>query len=203
MTAARGAVVIHDVARNLMTNPEQAPEPDRNPGPRGEEGAPAPGAAPPDELETLSRQLSEAETKLAGMKDTLLRERADLENQRKRMQRDLETSLKFANEKLLRDLLPVYDGLESGLAVETADVSSMREGLGLTLKSLLKIAENNGLQQVDPVGQPLDPEKHHAVSLVDAPSQAPGTVVSVMQKGYTLNGRLLRPALVAVAKGKD
>jgi molecular chaperone GrpE len=168
---------------------------------------PADGAAPAaadaaqaDELETLNRQLAEAETNLAGMRDTVLRERADLENQRKRMQRDLEQSLKFANEKLLRDLLPVYDGLESGLAVETADVASMREGLSLTLKALLKVAEGNGLEQLDPAGQPLDPERHHAVSLVDAPDQSPGTVVGVMQKGYVLNGRLLRPALVTVAK---
>ena len=101
---------------NPKESPEQAPQDDRQP--PMETGA--------DELETLSRQLAEAETSLAGMRETLLRERADLENQRKRMQRDLEQSLKFANEKLLRDLLPVYDGLESGLAVETADVASMR-----------------------------------------------------------------------------
>lgn len=183
-----------------MTNPKEAPG---SPAPNGER---QPGERhagqidPPDELETLSRQLAEAETSLAGMRDTLLRERADLENQRKRMQRDFEQSLKFANEKLLRDLLPVYDGLESGLAVQTADVASMREGLGLTLKSLLKIAESNGLEQIDPVGQPLDPELHHAVSMVEAPGQTPGTIVGVMQKGYVLNGRLLRPALVSVAK---
>jgi molecular chaperone GrpE len=177
-----------------MTNPKESP--DQAPQESGD-GAGA------DELETLSRQLAEAETSLAGMRETLLRERADLENQRKRMQRDLEQSLKFANEKLLRDLLPVYDGLESGLAVETADMASMREGLNLTLKSLLKIAESNGLQQVDPLGEQLDPERHHAVSMVEAPGKAPGTVVSVMQKGYVLNGRLLRPALVAVAKESD
>ena len=180
-----------------MMHSKESPEPT----------VPADGAAPAaadaaqaDELETLNRQLAEAETNLAGMRDTVLRERADLENQRKRMQRDLEQSLKFANEKLLRDLLPVYDGLESGLTVETADVASMREGLSLTLKALLKVAEGNGLEQLDPVGQPLDPERHHAVSLVDAPGAEPGTVVSVMQKGYVLNGRLLRPALVTVAK---
>ena len=75
--------------------------------------------------------------------------------------------------------------------------------MNLTLKSLLKVAESNGLQQVDPVGEPLDPERHHAVSMVEAPGKAPGTVVSVMQKGYVLNDRLLRPALVAVAKESD
>ncbi|MGH8233107.1 MAG: nucleotide exchange factor GrpE [Rhodanobacteraceae bacterium] len=179
-----------------MTNPKESPGSTPPEGDRPTEHA---GATDTDELEMLSRQLAEAETGLAGMRETLLRERADLENQRKRMQRDLEQSLKFANEKLLRELLPVYDGLESGLSVETADVASMREGLGLTLKALLKIAESNGLQVIDPVGQPLDPERHHAVSMVEAPGQPPGTVVGVMQKGYLLNGRLLRPALVTVA----
>ncbi len=178
-----------------MTNhkdaPEQAPQ---------DENQPDLAAVNADELETLSRQLAEAETSLAGMRETLLRERADLENQRKRMQRDQEQGLKFANERLLRDLLPVCDGLESGLSVASADVTSMREGMSLTLKSLLKVAESNGLEQIDPVGQPLDPEQHHAVAMVDAPDAKPGTVVSVMQKGYVLNGRLLRPALVSVAK---
>jgi molecular chaperone GrpE len=101
---------------------------------------------------------------------------------------------------LLNGLLPVFDGLESGLAVGGGDVASMREGLDLTLKALLKVAENHGMAQVDPVGQPLDPERHHAVSIVEAPGTPPGTVVSVLQKGYVLNDRLLRPALVAVAK---
>ncbi|HEX5488037.1 MAG TPA: nucleotide exchange factor GrpE [Rhodanobacteraceae bacterium] len=180
-----------------MTHPKESPEAPPPGGGRPNEHADATDA---DELETLSRQLADAETNLAGMRETLLRERADLENQRKRMQRDLEQTVKFANEKLLRELLPVYDGLESGLTMEAADVASMREGLVLTLKSLLKIAESNGLQEIDPVGQPLDPERHHAVSVVEAPGSPSGTVVGVMQKGYVLNGRLLRPALVTVAK---
>jgi molecular chaperone GrpE len=116
------------------------------------------------------------------------------------LHRDLEQARRFANEKLLNELLPVYDGLEGGLAVEGGDIASMREGISLTLKSLLKVAENNGMSQIDPLGQPLDPERHHAVSMVEAPGKAPGTVVSVLQKGYVLNDRLLRPALVAVAK---
>lgn len=153
------------------------------------------------ELETLRLQLGEMEQSYAELRETVLRERAELENQRRRLQRDLEQARRFANEKLLNELLPVYDGLERGLAVETSDVEAMREGISLTLKSLLKIAENNGLTQVDPMGEPLDPERHHAVSMVDAPEQAPNTVVSVLQKGYVLNDRLLRPALVAVAKG--
>lgn len=152
------------------------------------------------ELETLQSQLNTLATAHAELRESVLRERAELENQRRRMHRDLDQARRFANEKLLNELLPVYDGLEGGLAVAGGDMASMREGISLTLKSLLKVGENNGMMQIDPLGQPLDPERHHAVSMVDAPGAAPGTVVSVLQKGYVLNDRLLRPALVAVAK---
>ena len=152
------------------------------------------------ELEALKARIAELEANNVELRDTVLREKAEIENQRRRLHRDVEQARRFANEKLLNELLPVYDGLERGLQVESGDIASVREGIALTLKSLLKIAENNGLVQVDPVGQPLDPEKHHAVSMVDAPGAAPNTVVSVLQKGYVLNDRLLRPALVAVAK---
>ena len=152
------------------------------------------------ELEALQSQLTALEASHAELRETVLRERAELENQRRRMHRDLEQARRFANEKLLNELLPVYDGLEGGLAVEGGDLASMREGINLTLKALLKVGENNGMTQIDPLGQPLDPERHHAVSMVEAPGKAAGTVVSVLQKGYVLNDRLLRPALVAVAK---
>lgn len=152
------------------------------------------------ELAALKARVAELEAGNAELRDAVLREKADIENQRRRLHRDLEQARRFANEKLLGELLPVFDGLESGLAVETADVAAMREGLSLTLKALLKVGENHGLAQVDPIGQPLDPERHHAVSMVAAPDAAPGTVVSVLQKGYLLNERLLRPALVAVAQ---
>ena len=152
------------------------------------------------ELDQLQARLAELESSNAELRETVLRERAEIENQRRRLHRDLEQARRFANEKLLNELLPVYDGLESGLAVNGGDVASMREGISLTLKALLKVAENHGMQQIDPLGQPLDPERHHAVSMVDAPGAAAGTVVSVLQKGYVLNDRLLRPALVSVAK---
>lgn len=152
------------------------------------------------DLEVLKARVAELEASNTELRETVLREKAELENQRRRLHRDLEQARRFANEKLLNELLPVFDGLESGLAVETADVAAMREGLELTLKSLRKVGENHGLTQVDPVGQLLDPERHHAVSMVEAPGTTAGTVVSVLQKGYVLNDRLLRPALVTVAK---
>ena len=169
-------------------SPNQAPE-------TGEQNV-----AGGDELEALKAKLAELEASNRELRETVLREKAELENQRRRLHRDLEQARRFANEKLLNDLLPVYDGLERGLATEGGDVATIREGLSLTLKEMLRIASNNGLVQVDPLDQPLDPERHHAVSMVEAPGKAPGTVVAVLQKGYVLNDRLLRPALVSVAK---
>ena len=148
----------------------------------------------------LNKLVNEYETKLGEMRDLLLRERAEIENQRKRLQRDLEQARKFANERVLGDLLPVCDSLERGLAVQTADAGSLREGMELTLKALLKVAESNGLKAIDPVGQPFNPEQQQAVSMVEVPGTAPDTVVAVIQKGYVLNERLLRPALVTVSK---
>ena len=177
----------------MQNNDPQSPD-------EAQEQAHAGGTAWPPNWPRLQDRIAELEASNAELRETVLRERADLENQRRRLQRDLEQARRFANEKLLNELLPVYDGLERGLAVEGGDVASMREGISLTLKSLLKVAESNGMVQVDPIGQPLDPERHHAVSMVAAPGKAPGTVVSVLQKGYVLNDRLLRPALVAVAQ---
>ncbi|HET6433153.1 nucleotide exchange factor GrpE [Dyella sp.] len=176
----------------MQNNDPQAPEQGREHDPMDD--------AQGSELAQLQARIAELEASNADLRDTVLRERADLENQRRRLQRDLEQARRFANEKLLNDLLPVYDSLERGLAVEGGDVAAIREGISLTLKSLLKVAESNGMMQVDPLDQPLDPERHHAVSMVAAPGKAPGTVVSVLQKGYVLNDRLLRPALVAVAQ---
>ena len=168
--------------------------------PQAAPDADAADAAAQADLEALKARVAELEASNTELRETVLREKAEIENQRRRLHRDLEQARRFANEKLLNELLPVFDGLEGGLAVETADVTAMREGLSLTLKSLLKVGESHGLTQVAPLGQRLDPERHHAVSMVEAPGAAAGTVVSVLQKGYVLNDRLLRPALVAVAK---
>jgi molecular chaperone GrpE len=152
------------------------------------------------DVDTLTRQLDEYETRLGEMREVMLRERAELENQRKRLQRDLEQARRFANEKLLADLLPVIDNLERGLAVEGNDYAGLRGGVELTLRELARVVEANGLKVIDPVGQPFDPERHQAMSMVPSGEHQPNTVVAVMQKGYVLNDRLLRPALVAVSK---
>ena len=161
---------------------------------------PQPGDENVDELENLSRQLGEAEAKLAEMRETVLRERAELDNQRKRLQRDLDQARRFANEKLLGELLPVVDNLERGLATEGGDVAALRDGIGLTLRELARVIDANGLKAVGTVGDVFDPEHHQAMAMVDAAGQPSGRIVAVMQKGYVLNERLLRPALVSVSK---
>ena len=150
--------------------------------------------------EALGKLITEYETKLGEMRDILMRERAELDNQRKRLQRDLEQARKFANERLLGDLLPVLDNLERGLAADKGEASGLRAGVELTLKELLRVAASHGLVVVDPAGSSFDPERHQAMTMVETAAQAPDTVVTVLQKGYVLNERLLRPALVSVAQ---
>lgn len=152
------------------------------------------------DLDALTAKLGALENELAQARETVLRERAEIENQRRRLQRDLEQARRFANEKLLGDLLPVYDGITLGLANESADAKTLREGLELTLKQLEKVTQANGLSVVDPLHQPFNPDHHQAISSVESNEHAPGTVVAVVQKGFVLNDRLLRPALVAVVR---
>jgi molecular chaperone GrpE len=149
---------------------------------------------------SLQQQLDSLHNELALLRAESLRERADLDNQRKRVARDVEQARRFANEKLLGELLPVFDSLDAGLSAAGAEPSPLREGLELTYKQLLKVAADNGLTLLDPTGQAFNPDHHQAISQVDAPGAAPGSVVQVFQKGYLLNDRLLRPALVVVAR---
>ena len=146
-----------------------------------------------DELEALRAENEQ-------LKAQALIERADLENQRKRLARELEMARKFANERLLGDLLPLFDSMEAGLANAGAD-DPLRAGLELTLRQLHIVAGRNGLVEVAPAaGDAFDPERHQAMSVIDAAGVAPGAVAQLFQKGYVLNDRLLRPALVVVAR---
>ena len=146
-----------------------------------------------DEAEVLRAELEQ-------LKAQSLLERADLENQRKRMARELENARRFANERLLGDLLPVLDSLEAGLANAPAD-GPLRAGLELTQRQLVRVAEINGLVTIAPAaGDGFDPERHQAMSMIDVQGISPGAIAQTFQKGYVLNERLLRPALVVVAK---
>jgi molecular chaperone GrpE len=177
----------------MQNNDPHVPDPVQEGGAADNEGVNA-------DFDALTAKLASLEAELGQARETVLRERAEIENQRRRLQRDLDQARRFANEKLLGDLLPVYDGLVLGLANESADAKTLREGLELTLKQLEKVTQGNGLTVVDPLHKPFNPEHHQAISSVDSNEHPPGTVVAVVQKGFILNDRLLRPALVAVVR---
>lgn len=148
----------------------------------------------------LAAELESLRAEVEQLRADMLRERADLENQRKRLARDMDSARRFANERLLGELLPLFDSMEAGLAA-AAPNDPLREGLELTLRQLHRIAESNGLVEVSPArGDSFDPERHQAMSMVDPDDLPPGAVAQVFQKGYVLNDRLLRPALVVVAR---
>jgi molecular chaperone GrpE len=163
------------------------------------EGAAAASITDGGPASELSLELDQLRTTVQALKDESLRERAELDNQRKRLARDVEQARKFANERLLSQLLPVLDSLEAGLQVQADSAQHLREGMELTLRQLLKVAADNGMTPIHPQGEAFDPDWHQAISQVAAPDAAPGSVVQVFQKGYALNDRLLRPALVVVA----
>ena len=167
------------------------------------EGMPQDADAALDLQDNESRLAGEIETlkgELEQLRAESLRERADLDNQRKRLAREIDIARKFANERLLSELLPLFDSMEAGLAA-AAQADPLREGLELTLRQLHRIAESNGLVEVAPAaGDSFDPERHQAMSMVDVEGVPPGAVAQVFQKGYVLNERLLRPALVVVAR---
>lgn len=159
-------------------------------------------AAPTDEVEALKAQVQE-------FQDQVLRTQAEMQNVRRRAEIDVEKAHKFALEKFVKELLPVADSLEK--AVESTEgqeaggdvVASIREGVEMTLNLFLGSLGKFKVEQLNPVGEPFDPQCHEAMSMVPAPDAEPNSVVAVIQKGYTLNERLVRPAMVVVAKAED
>lgn len=144
--------------------------------------------------------LAAAEARAQENWDRYLRTAAELDNVRKRAARDVENAHKFALERFARELLAVRDTLEMGLAAaDGASIESLIEGKEATLKLLTTTLQQFGIEEVDPEGEPFDPELHEAISMQPSNEVEPGSVVNVVQKGYTLNGRLLRPAMVIVA----
>lgn len=162
--------------------------------------APALDAAPAAE-ESLEQRLAKAEQQLAAHQDAFLRAKAETENLRRRAQEDVSKASKFAAEKFATAMLPVKDSLEAALGTENQTLESLREGVELTLKQLISAFDSASLAEENPLGQKFDPNKHQAISMVDAEAEA-NTVVTVLQKGYLLNERVIRPAMVMVAKGK-
>jgi molecular chaperone GrpE len=155
-------------------------------------------SAPPASLE---ERLKKAELAAAEHHDAWLRAKAEADNIRKRARGEIASAHKFALESFASELLAVKDSLEAALAVDSASVESMRSGAELTLKQLSGVFERFNLAEINPVGSKFDPHRHQAVSAVESDAE-PGTVVQVLQKGYLLHDRVIRPALVLVAKAR-
>jgi molecular chaperone GrpE len=148
----------------------------------------------------LEQRLAEAEAKSAELHDAFLRAKADAENMRRRAQEDIARAHKFAIESFAEAMVPVKDSLEMALKVETPSIESLKEGVDMTLKQLAAAFEKNRLLEINPQpGEKLDPMKHQAISMVPAEQEA-NTIVTVLQKGYMIADRLLRPALVTVSQ---
>ncbi len=153
------------------------------------------------QLEELQRALAHAEQRANGLRDQYLRSAAELDNVRKRAQRDVDNATRYGLERFAAELLPVMDSLQLGVASGArADARSLAEGQEATLKLLAKAFEKLSIKEVRPHGEPFDPTRHEAVLMQDSATAEPNSVLQVVQSGYEINGRLLRPARVIVAK---
>jgi len=155
-----------------------------------------------DTQPSLAEQLREAELKALEHHDAWLRAKAETENVRRRAQEDIVKAGKFAADKFAQAMLPVKDSLEAALATDNATLDSLKEGVELTLKQLVAAFQSANVTEVNPVGEKFDPNKHQAISAIEADGE-PNTVLTVLQKGYLLNERTMRPALVVVSKAKS
>jgi len=162
---------------------------------------PDPAVSEIDATPSLEETLRQAELNAEEHHDAWLRAKAETENVRRRAQEDIARASKFAIEKFAGELLAVKDSLEAALTTETPSVDSMKSGTELTLKQLSAAFERSNLTELNPLGEKFDPHRHQAISMVET-DQEPNTVVTVLQKGYLLAERVLRPALVVVAKAK-
>jgi len=160
-------------------------------------------ASPDGGVEGLRQQIEQLKKEVEAGQDRYLRERAELENFKKRMQREKNEAVRFASEPLLRDLLPVVDNLERALQHGSAEGQSVVEGVQMVLKSLLETLERHGVKRVEAVGEPFDPSKHQAIAHVESEEHPANHVAEQHLIGYQLHDRLLRPAMVSVSRGKS
>jgi molecular chaperone GrpE len=156
-----------------------------------------------EEADSLESQLEYAQAKATENWDHYMRAKAEMDNLRRRNIKDVENAHKFGIEKLVTEILPVLDGIGMGLAVEDASAESLREGMELTMTMLEKMMEKLGIEEIDPLNEPFDAAKHQAMSMQPNADVKPNTVIAVMQKGYSLNERLIRPAMVMVSKTSE
>lgn len=159
--------------------------------------------SPEKNADSLESQLEDAQARATDNWNQYLRAKAEMDNLRRRNTKDVENAHKFGMEKFVAELLPVMDSMAMGLAVEDASAESLREGMVLTMSMVQKMMEKLGIEEIDPLNETFDAEKHQAMSLQPNPDVEPNTVIAVMQKGYSLNGRLIRPAMVMVSKAVE
>jgi molecular chaperone GrpE len=183
-----------------MANHQIEPEAEAPVAGAGPEAAGEP-TGPGNLADDIAARLATVETEAAELKDAWLRAKAETENVRKQAQADVARAHKYAVERFAEDLLPVKDALEQTLAATDVPPETLKAGAALTLKALQSSFDRAQVTELNPVGEKYDPHRHQAMQLVDS-DQAPNTVVDVFQKGYLINDRVLRPALVTVAKGK-
>jgi molecular chaperone GrpE len=153
--------------------------------------------------ETIEEQLEKAQATIKDYWEQMMRLRAEIENNRKRTERDLENAHKYALKSFVESLLPIVDSMEMGqvaAAADNATLESIREGSDMTMSMFIQVLEKCGLEAIDPMGEKFDPEKHQAISMLEIEGAESNSVVEVMQKGFVLNDRLIRPAMVVVAK---
>ncbi|MCW4153569.1 nucleotide exchange factor GrpE [Halomonas sp. 18H] len=156
------------------------------------------------EAEMLAAKVEELEKSLSEANDKAMREAAEVQNVRRRAEQETEKARKFALEKFVKELLPVVDSLEKALDAMGEDASEVhREGVSMTLKLQLDVLNKFGVEVVDPAGEPFDPQYHEAVTMVPNAEMDPNSVMEVIQKGYLLNGRLVRPAMVVVSQAAE
>lgn len=155
-------------------------------------------------LEQALERLDQAEAAAAGHQADILRLHADMQNVRRRAEQDVEKAHKYGQERLVSDLLPVLDNLERALQAVDGDehekLGALRQGVELTLKSFLDCLKKFNVEVLDPVGEPFNPQYHQAMGMQESTTAEPDTVIAVMQKGYSLNARVLRPAMVMVSR---
>ena len=183
-----------DAKHDLVSKPESKPDSRDEPG--IETGA-------EDAEESIEQQLDRAQATIKDYWDQIMRLKAEIENNQKRNARDIENAHKYILRNFAESLLPIVDSMEMGQKTAEADNANLKtivEGTQLTMDMFIQVLESHGLQQIDPVGEKFDPEQHQAISMVDAEDAESNTIISVMQKGFSLNDRLVRPAMVVVAK---
>ena len=152
---------------------------------------------------SVDQQLEQAQATIKDYWDQMMRLRAEMENNRKRAERDVENAHKYSLKNFAEALLPVIDSMEMGMnaaEAENASLESIREGSELTMNMFIQVLEKQGLTQLDPVGEKFNPEQHQAISMIEDENAESNTIINVMQKGFLLNDRLVRPAMVVVAK---